>query len=163
VSAPQAAPAILEVKVDDLAAQDYLGCRFESPLETVGLNVQKAMAGLYTHIQASGSAPSGPPFLIASQPSGGSMSIEVGAPCAPVPNPGYGQHRGQLEATAAVVALYRGPYEGIGPVYEEVFRWASTHGYGQAGAPREVYLNGPDEVTSSSEYLTQVVLPVRRM
>lgn len=161
MSAPLAATGILEVKVEDVAAQDYLGCRFESPLETIGAGVQKALAGLYAHLQATGSAPTGPPFLIASPPSAGAMSIEVGAPCAPVPDPAAGQHRGRLEPTSAVIAMYRGPYDGVGPVYQEVFRWASTHGYRPSGAPREVYLNGPDEVASPSEFLTKVVLPVR--
>ena len=151
---------VVEIKVEPLPGQDYLGSRFNSRLETVGVDVQKALAGLYRQIQAAGAAPSGPPFLIASPPSGGSMTIEVGAPCAPIPEPDEGQHRGHLEATTAVIALYRGPYAEVGPAYEAAFSWAATHGYRPSGAPREVYLNGPDEVASPAEYLTQVVLPV---
>ena len=151
---------VVEVKVETLAGQDYLGSRFSSRIETVGGDVEKALAGLYTKIQAAGAAPSGPPFLIASPPSGGSMTIEVGAPCAPVPEPGEGQHRGHLEPTTAVIALYRGPYAEVGPAYETAFSWAAAHGYRPLGPPREVYLNGPDEVASPADYITQIVVPV---
>ena len=145
----------------DLPAQEYLGKRFTSGLGSVASDVQAAFAGLYDRIRASGAAPTGPPFLVASQLTlRGKMEIEVGAPCAPVPGPDEGQHRGRLEAGEAAVAVFRGPYDQIGPVYTALYEWALRSDRPPAGPPREVYLNSPDEVEGPADYLTEVVLPI---
>ena len=145
----------------DLPAQDYLGKRFPSAVGSVGSEVQAAFAGLYETISSNGATPTGPPFLMASQPTlRGKMDIEVGAPCAPVPAPGAGQHRGRLEAGKAAVAVFRGPYDQIGPIYTALYEWAGRNGHRPAGPPREVYLNSPDEVSGPADYLTEVILPI---
>ncbi len=148
----------VDIEVRDLPAQEYLGKRFTSFVGSVGPDVQAALAGLYGRIQDAGAAPAGHPFLIASQPTlKGKMDIEVGAPCAPVPEPAAGQHRGRLEAGKAAVATHRGPYDQIGPVYGALFEWASANGHRPAGPPREVYLN---EAQNPADYLTEVILPI---
>ncbi len=158
------APSIhvaVQVEVRDLPAQEYLGKRFTSAVGSVGTDVQAAFAGLYARIGSTGAAPTGPPFLIASQPTlQGKMEIEVGAPCAPVPEPEAGQHKGRLEAGKAAVAMFRGPYDQISPVYSALYEWAATNQHRPAGPPRETYLNGPDEATTPADYLTEVILPI---
>lgn len=149
-----------KVEVRDFASQDYLGKRFRSSLGFIGPDVASAINGLYGRIQETGAIPTGPPFLIAGPPMGGKMEIEVGAPCAPVPTPAADQHRGRLEAGKAAVAVHRGPYEKIAPFYPALFDWAAAHGYHPTGSPREVYLNGPNDVTTPDEYLTELVLPI---
>ena len=151
----------LSVEVKDLPAQDYLGKLITTGPESVGGLVQQAFGELYACIGEAKSSPTGPPFLIASEPVGGTMEIEVGAPCQPVPKPATGLHRGRLEACRAAVAVYRGPYEQIGPVYPRLLTWVTDHGYQPAGRTREVYLNGPDEATSPADYLTELILPLR--
>jgi effector-binding domain-containing protein len=159
-NAPTAAE-VGNVVVKDLPAQDYLGQRFTSKLTTVGRDVQAAFAHLYGRIQEAGATPSGPPFLIASQPARGAMEVEVCAPCIPVPEPAPGMHAGRIESGRAAVLLHRGSYEAIGGAYEQVFEWIGRNGYSAAGAAREVYLNGPAEAPSPNDYLTEVVVPVR--
>ena len=149
------------VVVKDLPPQDYLGQRFTSKLTAIGPDVQAAFGRLYGRITDAGSTPSGPPFLIASQPLAGAMEVEVGAPCDPVPEPAPGLHSGHFDAGRAAVLLYRGPYEGISQAYEEVFEWIGRNGFTPAGAAREVYLNGPAEAQTPSDYLTEVVVPLR--
>lgn len=163
VIAPTTLPqAELGVDLKDLPAQDYLGKHFTSGLESIGPLVQEAFAELYACISEARSSPTGPPFLIASEPVGGAMEIEVGAPCRPVPAPASGLHRGQLEAGRAAVAVHRGPYEEIGPVYARLLTWVTDHGYEPAGRPREVYLNGPGEAASPADYMTQLIVPIGR-
>ena len=89
-----------EVEIKDVPAQDYLGRRFTTKLVTVGQDVREAFARLYSRIEEAESRPAGPPFLIASQPSGGSMEIEVGAPCTPIPPAVDGLHAGHLDGSA---------------------------------------------------------------
>ena len=150
----------LDVAIRELPAQDYLGRSFASPVDSVGRDVQDAFSRLYARIAQAGSRPTGPPFLTASQPTDGVIRIEVGAPCQPVPQPAEGLHAGRLEAGRGAVVLHRGPYDRIGPLYGQLFAWIARHGYRQAGAPREVYLNGPDEAASPDAYLTELVIPI---
>lgn len=151
---------VVKIEVRELPEQEYLGKSFTSPLGSVGGAVQEGLASLYERIQMVGAVPAGPPFLIASQPLAGSMGIEVGVPCVAVPEPAPGQHRGKLAAGKGAAALYRGPYDQIGGVYSTLFEWTAEQGLRPAGAPREVYLNGPDEVAGPAEYLTEVILPI---
>lgn len=152
---------VASVEVKELPAQDYLAERFTAELTLIGHEVQAAFARLYGRIAEAGSTPSGPPFLIASQPANGVMEVEVGAPCTPVPEPASGMRAGRLEAGPAAVLVHRGPYEQIGQAYDRVFEWIGRNGHSPAGAPREVYLNGPAEVQSPSDYLTEIIVPVR--
>jgi effector-binding domain-containing protein len=57
--------------------------------------------------------------------------------------------------------LYRGPYDLIGPTYEELTAWIAENGYSISGPPAEVYLSDPAE-TSPKDYLTEVRFPVRK-
>lgn len=150
----------LKIEVRDLAAQEYLGKRLHADLTTVGQAVSAAFGELYQRIAEASATPAGPPFTIPAEPAMGAMDIEVGAPCRTAPEPAPGQHRGRLEACKAAVAIHRGPYDQVGKVYGALFEWAGSHGYRPAGRPREVYLNGPDEVRSPADYVTEIVLPV---
>jgi len=151
---------VTNVSIRELPGQDYLGLTMRSAVGSVGQDVQNAFQQLYTRIAEAHSRPDGPPFLIASPPKDGMMEIEVGAPCTPVPEPTAGLHAGRLEAGRAAVVLHRGPYDGIGPMYAKLFAWIGQHGYRQTCPPREIYLNGPDDVKSPADYLTELVVPV---
>jgi effector-binding domain-containing protein len=150
----------LSVELKDLPAQDYLGKRFTASGAGIGQGVQKAFAELYACIGASAAAPTGPPFLTAAEPVGDTMDIEVGAPCSPVPEPTGDLYRGRLEACRAAVTLYRGPYEEIAHAYPRLFAWVAEHGHHPVGRAREVYLNGPAEVSKPEEYLTELMVPI---
>lgn len=150
----------LVVELRDLPAQDYLGKQFTATLAAVGPTVQQAFVELYACIGAAQATPIGPPFLMAGEPAGDTMEIEVCVPCSPVPEPAAGLHRGRLEACRAAVTVHRGPYEAIGPVYPRLFAWVTEHGHQPVGKPREVYLNGPDEVATPEQYLTELIVPI---
>jgi DNA gyrase inhibitor GyrI len=150
----------LSIELRDLPAQDYLGKRFTASGAAIGPAVKEAFVELYACIAAAKAAPTGPPFLMAGEPAGDTMEMDVCAPCAPVPEPAPGLYHGRLEACRAAVTVHRGPYEEIGPVYPRLFAWVSEHGHRPMGKPREVYLNGPDEVATPDEYLTELIVPI---
>ncbi len=150
----------LTIEIRQMPGQDYLGKRFTCSLGDVGKSVQGAMKDLYTRLEQAEARPAGPPFLIASPPKDGKMEIQVGAPCTPVPEPIAGEHRGRLEPGPAVVTVFHGPYQDIGPVYEKLFSWIQAHGHRPVGPAREVYLNGPGEVTTPADYVTELIVPI---
>jgi effector-binding domain-containing protein len=154
-----AAPASLEVHIRGLLPQPYLGKRFRAPLGDVGPRVQQGYAELFAKLGAARVAPMGPPFVIASAPQQGAMDIELGVPCA-APPAGGDLYAGTLPGGRAAVTTHRGPYDAIGPTYEALSAWIAANGHTPAGPPREVYLNGPGDVASPDEYLTELVWPI---
>lgn len=64
-----------------------------------------------------------------------------------------------LAATPTVRTVHRGPYDQVGQAYHALNAWMHEHGRGQAGPPRETYLNDPEEVTVD-EQLAQVDIPL---
>jgi effector-binding domain-containing protein len=154
-----AAPASLEVEIRGLVPQPYLGKRFSAPVGEIGSGVQQGYAELFAKLGAARVAPMGPPFVIASAPQQGAMDIELGVPCAAPPAAGE-LYAGTLPGGRAAVTTHRGPYDAIGPTYEALSTWIFANGHTPSGAPREVYLNGPDDVASPDQYLTELVWPI---
>lgn len=56
-------------------------------------------------------------------------------------------------------AIHRGPYAEIGSVYSEMMQYIIKGHYEMIGAPREVYINIPGEV-SDNELLTELLFPI---
>jgi effector-binding domain-containing protein len=67
----------------------------------------------------------------------------------------------RLEAYDVASNMHKGPYEGLGKVYEDMVVWMLENGYEIAGPPEEVYLNDPN-VTPRDEILTEVRFPVKK-
>jgi len=60
---------------------------------------------------------------------------------------------------SVVSAIHTGPYETVGPTYEEMRAWITGHGYQIAGPPKEIYYSDPARV-SPEEYVTEIQMPV---
>lgn len=58
------------------------------------------------------------------------------------------------------VLTHVGPYDQVGPVYQQVATWVDDHGYRVVGPPEEAYLSEPD--TPPSQIRTEVRFPVER-
>lgn len=59
-------------------------------------------------------------------------------------------------------AVYTGAYSSIGDAYAAVMKWIETNGYEISGAPFDVYIKGPREVSSPDEFVTEVYFPVKK-
>jgi effector-binding domain-containing protein len=55
--------------------------------------------------------------------------------------------------------VHQGPYDEVGPYYEQLFTWMAEQGLHPAGCSREVYLNDPQQVPPE-EILTEIYMPV---
>lgn len=146
---------IFTAEVRIVGAQPYLGRRLHAPMASVGPLVQEAFAALYRHLAETGTPTAGPPFLIAQEPQGGFLDLEVGAPCTSLPASTADFEAGLLPAGRVAVTVYRGPYDRLGDVYPQLAAWISDRGLQMAGPPREVYLTPPGE-----DPVTEVVWPV---
>ena len=150
----------LHFEIREYPPQDYLGIEFEAALTAVGESVAAAYSRIFAHLAGERIQPAGPPFLIASPPAGGSMRILAGVPTGGAVS-GSGELRpGRLAGGGAAVTTHRGPYEQVAPVRDQLRTWLTAHGHVPAGPPREVYLNGPGDVASPADYLTELVWPI---
>lgn len=68
----------------------------------------------------------------------------------------------QVAPQVVASAMHKGPYDQVGPTYDQLFRWIAEQGYQVVGPPREVYYSDPAEVPPE-EYLTEVRIPVARL
>lgn len=119
-----------------------------------------AYSRIFAHLARERIQPAGPPFLVASPPAGDRMHILVGVPTEGAANGSGDLRPGRLAGGRAAVSVHRGPYEQLAPVYDGLRAWLTAHGHVAAGPPREVYLNGPADVSGPADYLTELVWPI---
>lgn len=157
MSTPSLAPPRIAIR--HVAPQRYLGKRVHARLDAVGTVVPAAYAELFAALREAHVTPAGMPFLVASEPSGGEMDIELGVPCADPPARGD-LIAGTLPGGRVAVHTFTGRYEDIGPVYMSLAEWIRVSGLESAGPPREVHLTGPEDVARPEDHVTEVVWPI---
>jgi effector-binding domain-containing protein len=59
-------------------------------------------------------------------------------------------------------AVHEGSYDAIGGTYGEVMAWIEDNGYRITGAPREMYLTGPESGDDPSTFVTEIQVPVQK-
>lgn len=156
-------PMPYDVTVKELPAQHLAVLRLRVTADGVGPAVAAGFGTIAAAIGQSGAGFTGPPSLVMTEmldpDGGGEGEVELAFPTA-TPFPGVGDVRGE-ERPAHLVAttVHRGRYEEVGPAYRAVEQWVTEHGHAATGAPREVYLNGPNETTTDADYLTEIQFP----
>jgi len=136
--------------------------RTRATASTVAATVQAGYGQLAAAITAGQVAFAGPPFLSMSEPFDDEEStpFELGFPVsAPFPTRGAVESI-ELPAWTVASTVHHGPYEEEGPAYAAVQAWIQEHGHTPIGAPREVYLVSPGDVSDPSEYVTEIQVPV---
>ncbi|MEA4944409.1 MAG: GyrI-like domain-containing protein [Propionicimonas sp.] len=154
-------PMSYDITLKQLPAQHTAVLRQQVTAATIGPSVGQGFATIAAAIERCGAGFAGPPFLIMTEPVDAESAgeIELGFPVAS-PFPSDGQVLGQEEPARMVAAtVHQGPYDEAGPAYAAVEAWIQEHGHAGAGAPREVYLNSPDQVPPP-EYLTEIQFPI---
>lgn len=62
---------------------------------------------------------------------------------------------------AAAVIMHQGAYESLGESYSKLFLWIETNGYQIDGNPRESYIDGIWNFEDSTQWKTEIQVPVR--
>ena len=62
----------------------------------------------------------------------------------------------------AAVAYHIGDYESISSTHFKLLRWIDENGYEIDGCPSEEYLISPMDVTTQKEYVTKIIIPVKK-
>lgn len=160
----EGSPMQYEVTVTEIPAQHVAVLRRRVDAEGIGASVAAGFGEIARAVAGSGAGFAGPPYLVMTElvdpDGGGEGEVELGFPTAR-PFAGAGDVVGEERAAQLVAStVHRGPYEEVGPAYRAVEQWIGEHGHAATGAPREVYLNGPDEAPSPADYLTAIQFPI---
>jgi effector-binding domain-containing protein len=160
----EGSPMHYEVTVKEIPAQHVAVLRCRVTAQTIGDDVGKGFGTLMGAIGQSGAGFAGPPFLVMTEvvdiDGSGEGAVELGMPVT-APFPGLGDVVGEERPAELVAAtLHRGRYDESGPAYRAVEQWIQEHGHATTGAPREVYLTGPEEAPDPADYLTEIQFPI---
>ena len=134
--------------------------RLTVPRAEIGKVMGPAIGEVMSAVAAQGIAPAGPLFSYHPRVDPEVFDFEVGVPVgAPVAAAGRVE-QGTLPAAKVARAVYRGPYEGLGPAWAELDAWIRANGHTPAAGIWECYLAGPESSADAAEWRTQLNHPV---
>lgn len=147
------------IEMVETQAQPTLVLRAVTPVTELPKLLGKAFMDIVTHIMELGEQPVGPAFVGYFNMDMERLELEIGFPVSK-PLPGKGDiEASQIPAGKQVTCMYKGPYMGMPPAYEEIKQWIKDNGYKAIGTVYEYYYNSPEEVPES-ELLTKIVFLV---
>jgi effector-binding domain-containing protein len=144
----------------DLAPQTIASIRDRRTRDELPAFLQAAIPELFGGLSRLGIIPSGPPFVIYHDFSTEGIDAEAAVPIGEQMIPSGKIESRVLPAMTVARTIHVGPYEKLGDAYAVLRTWVSAHGYEVAGPFQERYLNGPGDVTSTSEYRTEIEMPI---
>ncbi|NPV59984.1 MAG: MerR family transcriptional regulator [Actinobacteria bacterium] len=153
-----------EVGLRELAGQNILSVRLRTDYDRLGGSIVKAFGDIHAILGERGEHPSGPPFSIYYGEEWDEKDIDLET-CVPVARPMGGRGRVQgkeLPGCLVAFTMHNGPYHELAEAYQALDLWIRKEGYAYAGASREVYLVGFDQVRDEADLRTEVMFPVRK-
>jgi len=148
------------IAIHHLEPQTVVSIRDRRPQDDVPGFLKAAFPELLGRLHLLGVAPSGPPLVIyhefGSQGIDAEASIPIGEPIDPA---GTVDCR-VLPAMTVARTVHVGPYEKLGEAYAALSDWIRRHGFEIAGPVQERYLNGPGDRVASTEYRTEIEMPI---
>jgi effector-binding domain-containing protein len=148
------------VSTRHVEAQAIVSIRARRPQDDLPAFLKAAFPDLLGRLRLLGVSPSGPPFVIYHEFGADGIDAEVAVPIdKPVTATGKVESR-VMPAMTVARTLHVGPYEELGEAYAAVSGWITDHGFEAAGPIQERYLNGPGDRVASSEYRTEIDMPI---
>lgn len=150
-----------EVHVKQVSPQVVVTQRRHSSLAELGDAMQTACAKIAMAVDPPDAA-RGVPFALYYEPfRPEDIEVEIGLPVAPDAKVTEAEvHRRELPGGPVAYTVHLGPYSTIGAAYEALDAWIDEHGHARRGPPRELYLVGPGQAETPSEYRTEIEIPI---
>jgi effector-binding domain-containing protein len=140
--------------------QAIVSIRSRRPMDDLPAFLKAAFPDLLGRLRLLGVSPSGPPFVMYHEFGADGIDAEVSVPIDQPVAADARIDRRMLPAMTVARTLHVGPYETLGNAYAAVSAWIRDHGFEVAGPIRERYLNGPGDRVASTEYRTEIEMPV---
>jgi DNA-binding transcriptional MerR regulator len=150
-----------EIGIEDVTETKALVIKERVHQDEMSEVVPKDIAEVHAYVQELGLGFHGPPLCICPFPGDdGKLGAEIGWPVAD-DAPGRGRiELVTLPATRALVMRHVGPFTALGNSYRLMSEVMEENGLTSTGAPREIYVTDPEEVSDPNEYETLIVWPI---
>lgn len=146
--------------VTETAAQDTAVIRLTIPRTEIQRVMGPGIRELMETVAAQNIPPAGPWFTHHLRMDPEVFDFEIGVPVtAPVVAMGRVQP-GQLPAAKVARAVYRGPYEGLGPAWGEFDAWIAANGLQPGPELWECYVLGPESSDDPAAWHTELNRPL---
>lgn len=127
-------------------------------------DIQKVMGPgiqeLMSTVAAQGIGPAGPWFTHHLRKPSDTFDFEISVPVTAPVTPTGRVKPGQWPAMTVARAVYRGPYEGLGPAWGEFEAWIRANGHKAAAELWEVYVAGPESGSDPANWRTELNQPL---
>ena len=133
-------------KIHQQEAAPVLSVRVRLPVHELPDFLDQAFSSISQYLAEVGEQPAGNPFVAYYNMDMQNLDVEAGYP---VSRPLAGRDAirpGRLPEGQVAETVYTGPYQEIGPAYEDLTHWVSAHGHQPSGVVYEFYLNDPARV-----------------
>lgn len=148
-----------KIELNEQRPQPTLSIRTRVAMEGLPKLIGESYMKIGEYLHELGEEPAYAPFTAFYNLDMQDLDVEMGYPVKR-PLPGHDDIKsGEIPGEFVVSCMYKGPYQGMEPVYNDLFKWISDNNYKSTGVYYEYYFNAPDEVPEA-ELLTQVVMPV---
>jgi effector-binding domain-containing protein len=119
-----------------------------------------AIGEVFAALAAQGIRAAGPVFSHHHRMQPETFDFEVGVPVETEVTPNGRVKPGELPGATVARALYRGPYEGLGPAWGELQAWIAAEGHKPAANLWESYASGPETSPDPATWLTVLNWPL---
>lgn len=150
-----------EIGIDDVDEVKALVIREHVHQDEMSEVVPRDIAEVHAYVQELGLGFHGPPICVCPFPNAdGTLDAEIGWPVAEDVAGRGGIELVTLPATRALVMKHVGPFTALSKSYRLMTEVMEDNGLTSTGAPREIYVTNPEEVSDPNEYETLIVWPI---
>ncbi len=145
-----------QFEIIDAKEQPVLAIRTRTAVNNLPQEIGKAYMAIVAYMEELGETPKEAPYTAYFNMDMENLDVEMGFPVSKA-YPEKGNIKpGAVPAGKQAVAMYKGPYAKMEPIYTALTTWAAEQGYEPSGISYEYYYNAPGEV-SEDELLTKIV------
>lgn len=148
-------PRVTDIALIETADQPVLCIRTQSSMTQLPQLIGSAYGKLAAYLGELDTSPSDIPYVCYRNMDMEHLNLEIGFPVAKSLPDREDMISAMIPAGKYVFCIYRGPYQDMPPVYQEINDWIDTHQMHPTGIVYECYLNGP--TVPPEELLTKIV------
>lgn len=147
----------LEIKLKEFNPVSVISVRDTISIDNIGAMFGKAFETAFKN----GITPAGAPMTVYHDIDFNYEHTDIEL-ALPVPKKENKIQTQEFDPGLCAYTVYTGAYSSIGDAYAAIMKWIEANGYEISGAPFDVYIKGPREVSSPDEFVTEVYFPVKK-
>ena len=141
-------------------AQLVLSIRTKTSIQQLPQLLGECYMKIIQYLGEQGVSPAGAPFVGYFNLDMQNMDVEIGIPVSKKLPEKDDIKLSEIPTGQYASCIYTGPYDKIGPAYNELTQWAEKNGYETSGIAYELYLDDP-RVIPPEELKTQIFFLLR--